>query len=248
MYMFCKKVRIVLLAGVMLAIHSCKEDELLPPANTNAYISFINASPFLGNDGRGDATAVRVSVQTNNRANANDLLVTYNTIYPQPNKYVPFSEGNTTIAFKDSVHTPLTTGSINTQAKAYYSAILADSMNTYSAMIVADDYDPVPGKALVRVMHFCPDGGEVTLYRDTTKLENFGVMHYKQVTPYTPVEPGSNFSFIIRKNDGTSQRVARYFTTSLVAGAAYTILLKGYVEPPDGDIGNKKSQIVFYRN
>lgn len=248
MFMFCKKSCIVILASTTLAIYSCKEDELLPPANTNAYISLINTSPFLGNDGKGNATAVRVSVQTNNRVDTNDLLITYRNIYPEPNKYVPFSEGNTAIAFKDSVRTPLATGSINTQARAYYSAILADSMNTYSAVIVPDDYDPVPGKALVRVMHFCPDGGDVALYRDTTKLENFGIMHYRQVTPYTPVEPGSNFSFIIRKNDGTDQRVARYFTSSLLAGTAYTILLKGYMEPPDGDIGNKKSQIVFYRN
>jgi hypothetical protein len=80
---------------------------------------------------------------------------------------------------------------------------------------------------------------------DTSWLEDFGTLRYKQVTPYTPMEPGNNFSFIIRRNDGSNQRIARYFTSSLLAGAAYTILLKGYMEPPDGDIGSKKSEIIF---
>jgi len=80
------------------------------------------------------------------------------------------------------------------------------------------------------------------------KLDVFGAVRYKQVTSYIPIEPGSNFAFIIRRNDGTNQRVARLFTGSLLAGAAYTLLLKGYVTPADGDIGGKGAQIVLYRN
>lgn len=243
-----KKISFLILTGAILLMLSCKEDDLLPPANTNAYISFINTSPFLGNDGLGNRTAVRAAVEMNGKADTNDLFLTYTFIYPQPNKYVPFTAGNGKVSFKDSTRSPLVTGGITTHAGAYYSAILADSVDHYSAVIVQDDYQPVTGKALIRVMHFSPDAGEVILYRDTIKLSNLSNMRYKQVTPYTPVEPGNNFSFIIRKNDGTNQRVARFFTESLLPGAAYTLLLKGYITPPDGDIANKASSIILYRN
>lgn len=247
MYMILKKRSLLIVScitAITLFMASCDEKELLPPANTNAYISFINTSVFLGNN----APAVRATVTTNEKADTNALPLTYNSIYPQPNKYLPFMQGNCSISFKDSTRSPLVTGGMTTLAGAYYSAILADSMHTYTAVMVQDDYKTVAGKALIRVMHFSPDAGEIALYRDTTKLDNFGALHFKQVTPYTPLEPGSNFSFIIRKNDGSNQRVARYFTSSLLAGAAYTLLLKGYVQPPGGDVANKNSQIVFYRN
>ncbi len=42
--------------------------------------------------------------------------------------------------------------------------------------MVQDDYEPVPGKALLRVMHFSPDAGEIMLYRDTASLESLGKM------------------------------------------------------------------------
>lgn len=243
MHISNRKINFCLLAGVIMLLLSCNEDELLPPANTKAYISFINTSPFLDN-----AAAARVAVETNGHADTNELRVLYSNIYPEPNRYLPFEEGNCKVSFKDPTHSPLVTGGITTLAGAYYSAVLADSMGTYTAVLVQDDYEPVAGKALLRVMHFSPDAGEIMLYRDTTRLESLGIMRYKQVTPYTHVEPGSNFSFILRRNDGSNQRVARYFTPSLLAGSAYTILLKGYMQPPDGDVANKNSRIVFYRN
>jgi len=239
-----KKISFLILVVSVLFTLSCKEDNLLPPANTNAYISFINTSAFLGNNN----PAVRAAVETNGHMDTNELRITYSYIYPEPNKYVPFEEGNCKVSFKDSTRSLLVTGGITTRAGAYYSAILADSMNKYSAIIIQDDYQPVPDKALVRVMHYSPDAGEVSLYRDTARQETFGNMRYKQVTPYIPLDPGANFSFILRRNDGTNKRVGRYFVPSLVTNGAYTILLKGYVEPPDGDIGSKLSQIVFYRN
>lgn len=235
--------KVSLLSGILLLLLSCNEDELLPPANTNAYISFINASPYLGNDG-----AARADVESNGYIDTNERRINYYYIFPEPNKYIPFKEGNCKVSFKDSTRKSLVTGSITTRAGDYYTAVLADSMDKYAAVIVQDDYEAVPDKALVRIMHFSPDAGEISLYRDTTRQQVFGNMRYKQVTTYMPLTPGANFSFILRRNDGTNKRVGRYFVPSLLAGGAYTILLKGYVEPPDGDIANKSTQIVFYRN
>lgn len=242
--MHYKKISLFIMAAIYLLTSSCDEDSLLPPANSNAYISFINTSPFFGNTG---PATVRAAVETNGQANK-DLLLSYPYIYPEPNKYLPFKEGVSKVSFKDSSNKSLVTGSLTTQAGAYYSAILADSMGSYSAVIVQDDYQPVPDKALVRIMHFSPDAGEISLFRDTVRQETFGNMRYKEVTPYKPLPPGGNFSFILRRTDGSNQRVGRYFVPSLLAGTAYTILLKGYLVPPDGDLGSKLSQIVFYRN
>jgi hypothetical protein len=245
MYMSYNKISFFMLAAVMLLMLSCNEDELLPPANTNAYISFINTSAFLGNVG---PATVHASVETNGQANTNDLLLSYQYIYPEPNKYLPFKEGYSKVLFKDSTRKSLAAGTSTIRAGAYYSAILADSMDNYSALIIQDDYQAVADKALVRILHFSPDAGEISLYRDAARQEVFGNIKYKQVTPYIPLSPGANFSFILRRNDGTDKRVGRYFVPSLLAGSAYTILLKGYMEPPDGDVANKSSQIVFYRN
>jgi hypothetical protein len=242
MYINYRKINLCLLAAAMLLL-SCNEDGLLPPANTKAYISFINTSPFLDNNG-----AARVAVETNGHIDTNELRVLYSNIYPEPNKYVPFEEGTCKVSFKDPTRSALVTGGITTRAGAYYSAILADSMDNYSAVIVQDDYEAVTDKALVRIMHFSPDAGEISLFRDTVRQETFGNMRYKQVTPYIPLNPGANFSFILRRNDGTNKRVGRFFVPGILANGAYTILLKGYVDPPDGDIANKSSQIVFYRN
>lgn len=241
-----KKASALILLAAALFTQSCKEDDLLPPANTNAYFTFINAAPFLGNDTKG--TTVRALVETNGHTTADELKFYYHAIYPQSNTYLPFTEGDSKITFKDSTRTTLVTGTITTEAKNYYSAVLTGSEGNYSAVIVKDNFEPVPDKALVRIMHFSPDAGEISLYRDTEKQEVFGNLHYKLVTPYTPLTPGSNFSFILRRNDGTSKRVGRFFVPAILAGSAYTILLKGYVEPPDGDVAAKSSQIVFYRN
>lgn len=243
MYMSYRKINLCLLAGVLMLLVSCNEDELLPPANNKAYISFINTSPFLDNNG-----AARVAVETNGHIDTNELRVLYSNIYPEPNKYVPFEEGDCKVSFKDPTRSPLVTGGMTTRAGAYYSAILADSVHAYTAVMVQDDYEPIPGKALVRVMHFSPDAGEISLFRDTARQQAFGNMKYKQVTPYMPLDPGANFSFILRRNDGTNKRVGRFFVPGILANGAYTILLKGYVDPPDGDIANKSSQMVFYRN
>gem|GEM_PF-4339746 len=245
-----KNIRLILLMGAVLQVSSCYKHDRLPPANSNAYMSLINTSTDLraGVSYGGNATAVRALVETNGKPDTGYLFINYAYIYPQPNGYLPFKAGNWKVSFKDSTQTPVTVGEATTRSGAYYSAIFADSLHHYSALLVADDYRAVPDKALVRVMHFSPDGGEVALYRDTTAQEKFGVMRYKQVTSYIPMEPGSNFSFIVRRNDGSGQRVARYFVPDLAAGAAYTILLKGYVAPPDGDIANKNCQIIFYRN
>jgi hypothetical protein len=239
------KISFFMLAGAILLMLSCDEDDLLPPANTNAYISFINTSPFLGNVG---PETVHASVETNGQADTNHLLITYQYIYPEPNRYLPFKEGNSKVSFKDSARQLLVAGNTTIRAGAYYSAILADSMNSYSAVIIQDDYQSVPDKALLRILHFSPDAGEISLYRDAARQEAFGNIKYKQATPYIPLDPGANFSFILRRNDGSDKRVGRYFVPSLLAGSAYTILLKGFVEPPDGDLANKSSQIVFYRN
>lgn len=237
-----KKISFLISMVAALFTLSCNEDDLLPPANTNAYISFINTAPY------DKGPTARAVVEANGRPDTNELRITYNTIYPEPNKYLPFKEGDCKVVFKDSSRIPLVTGTITTRAGAYYSAILTGSLNNYSAVIVQDDYEAVPDKALVRVMHFSPDAGVISLHRDTARQEAFGNINYKQVTPYIPLSPGANFSFILRRNDGTNQRVGRYFVPSLLAGSAYTILLKGYLEPPDGDLATKSSQIVFYRN
>ncbi len=95
----------ILVSIAALFTFSCKEDNLLPPVNTNAYISFINAAPFLGNDSKG--TSVRAIVETNGHKAVPELSFYYSYIYPEPNKYLPFTEGNCKVIFKDSVHTLL---------------------------------------------------------------------------------------------------------------------------------------------
>lgn len=250
MYMNYKTIPLVILLGVVLLLSSCYKNDHLPPANSNAYISLVNTSTDLrsGSSYGGNVTAVRALVEANGRPDTGDLFIKYADIYPQANGYVPYTAGDWKVSFKDSIRTLLAAGGIATRAGSYYTAILADSVQHYAAVMVKDDYKPVAGKALVRIMHFCPDGGEVVLYRDTARLDNVGAVRFKEVTPYIAIEPGSNFAFIFRRNDGTNQRVARLFTSSLLAGAAYTLLLKGYVAPPDGDIGVKGTQIVLYRN
>lgn len=240
----CIAVICIVVAGV---IQGCSEKDLLPPANTNAYIKFINAAPFIGSGSWGPLT-LRASVTANGQPDTGALYVQYQQSFPINNQYLPYKEGSLKIDFKDTANKVLSAINASTKAGSYYSAVLIDSFKTYTGMILQDDIAPVSGKALVRILHFCPDAGEIVLYRDTTRLTAFGTPAFKNVSAFTPVGPGSNFSFIIRKNDGSNQRVARYFVDKLLPGAAYTILLKGYMQPPDGDIGNKSSRIIFYRD
>src|SRR6187402_3473140 len=184
MYMNYKKIRLIIFGVAVLQMSSCYRHDLLPADNSNAYMSLINTSTDLraGVSYGGNATAVRALVEANGKADTGDHFISYAYIYPQPNGYLPIKAGNWKVSFKDSTRTPVAAGELTSGAGAYYSVIFADSLHHYSAVWVADDYWAVPDKALVRVMHFSPDGGEVTLYRDTVAQEKFGVMRYKEVT------------------------------------------------------------------
>lgn len=132
----------------------------------------------------------------------------------------------------------LTEGSFRLEQDRHYTLYLADSLGFYETVITKDDTSPDPMKARIRLIHLSADAGPVYVKLDTVTVKGLESTHFRQVSEYVNVEPDIKPGIRIMYHDpatGEEKSLTRK-SFPLEAGKCYTMILRGYKTPADGNV------------
>ena len=218
------------LAAIFVApLTACtdEEEEVVEPVPT-AYVSIYNASP--------DAPEL-------------DVLVDNRQIFSQPlsytdyTRYLNFYTGDRELKISSfNANNALVDTTLNFQPNKAYSVFIADDVADLSAVVVEDNVDaPEAGQALVRLVHLSPDAPAVDLLaEDGTSL--FANQTFKQASEFTAVDADT---YNLKLNAaGSSNQVLSVPDVNFSAGGVYTIIVRGFADPPAGNANGLSVQIV----
>jgi hypothetical protein len=215
---------------MLVAFSSCLDDDDSPVPNTPvAFVSLYHGSP--------DAPQLDIEVD-NNQINATPFE------YAEYTGYLRFYTGNRNLKFG-----PYASSSVNIdttvtfEPNKAYSVFVADEFENGEVVVLNDNAEPAAsGKAKVRIINLSPDAGNVdfTVVGETdtwaTDLE------FKDATEFTDVDAGE-FDFEVRSSDD-SELLLSLPNTQLQSQYFYTIVIRGYDTPPDGNTNFLAGQVV----
>lgn len=222
------------LALLMVALTGCDDDDAVTPVpepDSVAYVSLYHMSP--------DAPPLAIQVD-NNRFNFNPFDYTEHT------GYLRFYTGERNLLFTpwDASNTLLqTTASL--EDGRLYSVFVTGTADDLEAFVTEDEIPEADaGSTLVRVVHASPDAPAVDL--TTTDAEDdepvFSNIAYRNASDFVEI-PAGNTSFDITTAGG-DEVVAEVANVNLLSGRVYTLLIRGYDNPPAGNTNALSVQIV----
>jgi hypothetical protein len=214
------KLRAWMLAVLLIVIMaSCIDDSENPNVQPVpvAYVSLYHASP--------DAPGLDVLVD--------NRLISYNTFdYTDYSGYLNFYTGNRNIRFNTfNASNALIDTTYNFEAGKTYSVFVIDKLTDIEALIVRDSAAaPAEGKAMVRFVHLSPDAVALSAVISGEASSLFAERSFKDVSNFVEVD-AKEYAFEVKGSgvDITTNKV------NLVAGRYYTILVRGFAEPPSGN-------------
>lgn len=226
-----RKVRWVVYSGVFVVLMTaCSDDFLDTPSNDYpvAFVSFYHGSP--------DAPGLSVSVD--NRSVFNEIE------YAEYSGYMNFYTGNRNFKIRaensanDLVDTVFTFKPSET-----YSVFLIDHLSGIEALLVQDTSEvPSDGKAMVRFVHLSPDAASLDVAFDGQDDALFTDQAFKEGSPFKEV-PADVTGFDVRAA-GNNDALLTVDDLHLKAGKYYTIITRGYKNPPQGNINFFSVQVV----
>lgn len=220
------------------ALLACNKEAELKPAPEVAYLMFYNGVP--------DFAGLQSLVLLNNAANGmldynnngRGLVGAYNA-----SKYQLADTGTYRVGFTGQPDASgkadkIMEGSYRFEVNQHYTLYLEDSAGYYETLVTKDDVLPDTGKAKIRVVHLSADAGPVHIRLDTTLVKGFELIRFRQVTDYVSVEPDVKPGIRVLSTDpvtGEEKSVIRK-SFPLEAGKCYTMILRGYKTPADGNV------------
>lgn len=217
----------------ILSLTACKKDAEVDPPGAITYTMFYNGSIDFYN-----STALRLV------NNSDTQQLTYNGLSEQPlgafnyGRYQKMRPGRYLISFTDSAAKPvkLTNDVYELEATRYQTIYLTDSAGYYQTILSNDEVQRHQDSASIRLIHLSQDAGPVTLYIDTLKITNTDHISFKQISSFVRVKPDLKPGIRIRyeRNGGELTLTRKSF--ALEAGKCYTLVLRGAVNPPDGNV------------
>ena len=228
-----KKYLSLLFAAGFLLI-SCKKDSKLPTAPPLAYLMFYNGVP--------DFYGVNSMVLVNNATysprsyndNGNGLVGAFNF-----SKYSYVDAGFFNIAFTDTTQkNKLSETLLKFEDQKHYTLYLLDSLGFYKILYTQDDTKADPLYAKVRLVHLSPDMGMLYVKIDTTYIDAIKNIRFQGVSDYATVTPGPKPGIRIMYKDATTgeEKILVRKSIPLEAGKCYTMILRGYRSPKDGNV------------
>lgn len=208
-----------LFAAVFLT--GCLNDDANPQPAQFAYVSIYHASPdaddldiLIGND------AYRI----NNAPFA----------YGDYTNYLSFHPGDRQFKFSESGDNQniLVDTTLTIENHKSYTIFIADSLSNIGALVLTDSSDtPGDGKSMIRFVHLSPDTPELEVLADDEEL--FAEQVFKGGTAFKGIEAGTiTFKFRSINNEDILLTTP---DTQLQAGKFYTMILKGFSNPPPGN-------------
>jgi hypothetical protein len=231
-----KKVSKIWLSGFMgialmtLTITGCLDDD--SPARPNfpvAFVSIYNGSPN-GPD---------LDIQVDNKQ-----------INPTPFEYGDFSgylrfyTGDRNLKFgpaeASSVNIDTT---VTFERNKVYSVFVVDEYENASVVVLTDNSDlPAEGKAKVRVIHLSPDAPEIDVAIEGETGVIADNLSFKETSSIVEVD-ADELTFKVLSADG-SEVLLTVPSINLQSRGYYTIIVRGYATPPDGNPNVLSAQIV----
>ncbi len=227
---------LLLFAFLALPFTACDDDDddnVVDPVEV-AYVSLYHASP--------NAPSLDILME--------DRQINYYPLqYNRYTGYLNFIAGERDMSVRPAgdANVIIDTTLTFTEGNAY-SLFYVNRLANIEAMLVEDDFEiPAEGKAAVRFIHLSPDAPEVDLVRsegDDDAGEAVGdAVGYREVTDFMTVDSGVQ-SFMVNIA-GSEDEVLNIPDINLVSGGVYTIVARGFVEPPAGNERGLGAQILI---
>lgn len=220
------------LSGCMfLTFTGCLDDDDSPSVSNVpvAYVSLYHGSP--------NAPSLDIEVD-NNQINSTSFD------YAEYTGYLRFYTGDRNLKFgpyeSSSVNIDTT---VTFEPNKAYSVFVVDEFAEGGVVVLNDDADPpASGKANVRIINISPDAGDID-FKSIGETENWASdLGFKEATEFIEVNAGE-FDFQALDSD-TDEVLLSLPDTRLQSGYYYTIIIRGYDTPPEGNSNVLAAQIV----
>lgn len=213
------------------ALTGCDDDDDVTPVpvtDSVAYVSLYHVSP--------DAPPLGILVD-NNRINFNPFEYTEHT------GYLRFFTGQRELIFTPfNASNTLVQTSVNLEDDQLYSVFVTGEADDLEALVTEDSIPDVEGNnTLVRLVHVSPDAPAVDL-STTDEGSLFSNVAYREVSEFVEIPSGST-SFDITAAGG-EEVIATVANVNFLPERVYTILVRGYENPPAGNTNALSVQIV----
>ncbi|SEW45641.1 DUF4397 domain-containing protein [Chitinophaga arvensicola] len=218
-------------------IAGCTKDAEMPVSPALSYLMVYNGSPDFY--GAGSMAFVNNALYGTRSYNENGagLVGAFNF-----SRYSFIDTGLYRMAFTDSATIPanatkITETLLQFENEKHYTVYLLDSLGFFDILYTQDDVAPDPVKAKIRLLHLSPDAGKVYLRIDTVLIGGIREVGFRNVSGYTAVsadiKPGIR---IMYKDEAGEEKTLVRKSFPLEAGKCYTMILRGYKTPADGNI------------
>ncbi len=224
---------IILLLCLTVAISACNDndDDDIDPVPIS-FVSIYHASP--------NSPSLNVFLD-NSRINF------YPLFYTDYTGYLNFFSGerNMRVSPVNASNVVIDSTFTFTQGEAY-SIFYVNSFDNIEALLVSDDFVSLnAGDAAIRFIHLSPDAPEVDLIReaDGSSSTIADDQEYLVASDFMTVTSGQQ-SFRVTTADN-SQVLLSVPDVNLSSGRVYTIIARGFANPPAGNNNNLSADIVI---
>ncbi|MBS0030558.1 DUF4397 domain-containing protein [Chitinophaga sp. 22321] len=227
----------IILLYAAIGMGGCNKDADMPVSPALSYLMVYNGSPDFY--GANSMALVNNSLYGTRGYNENGagLVGAFNF-----SRYSFIDTGLYRIAFTDSTRQPAQAAKISERLLSFenqqhYTVYLLDSLGFFDILYTQDDVAPDAAKAKIRLLHLSPDAGKVYLRIDTALIGAIQNVGFRKVTDYTAVTPDIKPGIrIMFKDEAGEERTLVRKSFPLEAGKCYTMILRGYKVPADGNV------------
>jgi hypothetical protein len=217
--------------ALMVLLVSCMDEDegIVSEPVQVAYVSLYHASP--------DAPDFDITVDGR-------VINRYPFEYSSSTGYMNFFTGERKFRFNAvNASNALIDTTFNLQENKAYSLFAINRLSDVEALLVVDSAGtPADGNAMVRFVHLSPDAPEVNISVNGTTAPLFANQSFKQSTEFREV-PASLYSFSVT-NASSGEVVLSADGVDLLPGRFYTIIVRGFAAPPQGNTNVLSIEVV----
>ena len=208
---------------------SCEKNNEVTPPQAVAYVSLYQASP--------DAPELDISVD-------NRQINTYPFDYAENTGYLRFYTGDRNLKFGpyDANNVAIDT-TFNFEDNMAYSVFIVDEYPNIEAIKLDDNApEPATGNAMVRFINLSPDTPALDLISTGDSNPMFTDQSFKESSDFMEVS-AKDYDFEVNTSENDNM-VLNVPDINIQPGWYYTILVRGYSNPPAGNMHELSAQIV----
>lgn len=222
---------IFLIAAVLALVTACDDDDdgaNIEPVEV-AYVSLYQSSP--------DAPDLDIIVD-------NRRITTYPFEYADYTGYLRFHTGDRNLKFGPyGASNIVTDTAVTFENNKAYSVFVVDNYADLGILVFDDtEASPSEGNARVRFVHLSPDAPEIDLVISGQTDPTFNDVSFKESDEFLEL-PGDEYDFEVTSANNEDV-ILVIPDIQLQAGWYYTIVVRGYVSPPNGNSNVLSAEVI----